>query len=114
MNPNVLKLFYAASKKLRLEITYKLGLDQRVSADTLGFIKQYQGSPRITNPLDPTLLQIIAWDNDTPISIFRESSEAFNPDARPEETKSLYAFFVNTLNYLNYKTCKHAKSKKSN
>lgn len=102
MNPNVLRLFYKASRVLRLEVTYKLGLDQEVSADTLGFIRHFKGNNKITDPLGPTMLQIIAWYQDTPINIFRESSQSQGKD-------TLISFFINTLRYFNYKTCKHEK-----
>ncbi len=105
MNPNVLKLFYELSRLFRLEVTYKLGIDQKISKDTLDFIKHYKGSDTFTDPLDNTLLQIIVWNGDIPINVFRENSAAYDE----KNAKSLYAFFMNTLVYFNYKTCKHAK-----
>ena len=105
MNPNVLKVFYKLSRLFRVEVTYKLGIDQRVGKDTLDFIKHYKGSNTFTDPLDDTLLQITIWNGDTPINIFRDTSAAYNE----KDQKNLYAFFVDTLIYFKSKTCKHAK-----
>lgn len=103
MNPNVLKIFYELSKLFRLEVTYKLGMNQQVSKDTLAFIKHYKGSDKITDPLDDTLLQIIIWNGDIPINIFRETSAAYNE----KDQKNLLSFFVNTSVYYKYITCKN-------
>ena len=106
MSPLALKLFYALSKLCRLEITYKLGLDQSISKDSIAFIKNYQGSEKLTGILDETYLQIVIWDNAIPLSIFKEAVSTHEKNPRI----TLASFLYQTFHYYNFKhkTCKHA------
>ena len=100
MNAGTLKLFKELQKVSTLEITCKLGIDQEVSNDTLEFIKYYRQTSKYTDPFDETLLQIIIWKDNLPITAFRESSLAQNE----RDIKSLYSFFYKALTYIKFIT----------
>ena len=106
MSPLALRLFYVLSKLCWLEITYKLGLDQGISKDSIAFIKNYQGSEKLTGILDETYLQITIWDKSIPLSVFKESASTYQENPRI----TLASFLYQTFHYYNFKhkTCKHA------
>lgn len=104
MNTHLLQMFYKVSRLYRLEVSYKLGINQQISRSSLDFIKNWKGSDSYTDPFDDTYLQIIVWNGSKPIAAFREHVRAVEQG----ESFSLKGFFARILNYYLYtKTCKH-------
>ena len=97
---NVIKLYEELKELCNIEVTFSLGLNKNLSVTCLNFINFYVGSTKCTDLLGETYLQLIVWDENIPLNIFKQSAESYEPE---KEVCDLSAFLCNTLIYYKYK-----------